>query len=114
MNVGQDFKFRDDLHKPKQTGDTVPIELLIGPYKGVIYRYVKIAIKEQDDGKATLQFIYDLLEMGNHTETSLRADKKFTDCVGLILNQLILEALEIKEDDIREDDFAKPVSRGGL
>lgn len=92
MIIGEDFKFRDDLKT-----DTVPIELLTDPYKGVILRYTNVGIKELEDNTAVLQFGYELYEMGNHTETKLRKDTKFQEHAGLVLNALILESLDAHE-----------------
>lgn len=102
----QDFKFRDDLitKQAEEEGQTVPIEILTGPYKNVIFRYVKVAVKEKEAGEAVLQFIYDLIEMGDHTETSLRKDKRFTEHLGVLLNHLILETAEGIDDATREND----------
>lgn len=101
MNVNEDFKFRDDLKQ-----DTVPIELLTGPYKGVVYRYTKVAVKEKEDDTALMQFDYDIYESGNHVQTQLRKDKTFENHIGLILNQLILEAVDNpqSEDANRKDN----------
>lgn len=99
------FKFRDDLYKP-ENGDTVPIELLTGPYSGVIYRYVRINVQEKNNGEAVMRFQYELLNMGNHTETSLRKDPLFTEHIGLLLNHLILEAAEANSAN-RESDTEK-------
>lgn len=98
MRIGEDYKFRDDMKEH----DTVPIELLTEPWQGVILRYVKVGVKEMEDGTATLQFSYDLLEMGKHTETNLRKSKKFEEHIGLILNMMILEVAE--NADNREDN----------
>jgi hypothetical protein len=89
MIVNEDFKFRDDMKLP-----TVAIELLTGPYKGVILNYTTVFIKEQEDQTATVQFGYDLQNTGKHTEESLRADQKFEFHIGLVLNTLILEATD--------------------
>jgi len=100
MNVGEDFKFRDDMEK-----DTVPIELLLKPYANVVYRYTEIGkIKEHNDGTATIKFQYELFDAGQHTETSLRKDKRFEKTIGLILNRLILEAIPGKDLNDREND----------
>jgi hypothetical protein len=101
MQVNEDFKFRDDLVKKKE--DTVPIELLTGNYKGVILRYTKVAIREQEDLTAKLQFEYEILDAGKSTETTLRKDKTFEFHIGLILNTLILEATDVKEDAVVEE-----------
>jgi hypothetical protein len=38
MELGTDFKFRDDLFNAKEAGSTVPIELVMEPFTGVVYR----------------------------------------------------------------------------
>lgn len=102
----EDFRFRDDLvtKEAEEEGQTVPIEILTGPYKNVIFRYVKVGVKEKDNGEAVLQFIYDLLEMAQHTETSLRKDYKFTEHLGILLNHLILETAQGIDNATREND----------
>ena len=100
MLIGKDYLLRDDLYEEDKT---LPIQLLTGPYKDVILRYTTVAIKEMEDDQAKMIFDYDLLEMGDHTETSLRKDVKFTHHIGLVLNTMILETLEEK-DAIREND----------
>jgi len=113
MIVNEDFKFRDDLIKSDK--DTVPIELLTGNYKGVIIRYTRVAIMEQEDQTARLQFDYDVLNPGKYTETKLRKDKTYEFHIGLILNALILEATDAKDDDAnRENDSVELVEERGL
>lgn len=97
MIENNDFRFRDDLFKNEE-GETVPLEILTEPYKGVILRYTKVGIKELEDGTAKLQFQYDLLEMGDHTETKLRSDPRFEKHAGILLNHLILESVEGQAD----------------
>lgn len=92
MILGEDFMFMDSIK-----ADTTPLKLLTGPYKDVIYRYTNMTVKENDDDTASLIFDYELFEMGNHTETTLRKDEKFIKHVGLVLNTLILEAVEHTE-----------------
>jgi hypothetical protein len=112
LEVGKDFKFRDDLYN-KESGETVPIQILTGPYKDVIYRYIKIAVQEKEDGHAVLQFIYDLLELGEHFETKLRADKRFVEHLGLLLNSFILETLE-SSSDVGENYSEEPGDERGV
>lgn len=100
MLIGKDYLLRDDLYEEDKT---LPIQLLTGPYKDVILRYTTVAIKEMEDDQAKMIFDYDLLEMGNHTETSLRKDVKFTHHIGLVLNTMILETLE-EQNAAREND----------
>lgn len=100
MLIGKDYLLRDDLYEEEKT---LPIQLLTGPYKDVILRYTTVAIKEMEDDQAKMIFDYDLLEMGDHTETSLRKDVKFTHHIGLVLNTMILETLE-EQNAAREND----------
>lgn len=100
MIIGKDYLLRDDLYEEDKT---LPIQLLTGPYKDVILRYTTVAIKEMEDDQAKMIFDYDLLEMGDHTETSLRKDVKFTHHIGLVLNTMILETLE-EQNAAREND----------
>ena len=102
-----DFRFRDDLTKTKE-GDTVAIEILLSPYNGVIIRYTQVSVKEQSGGSAVLRFAYDIIEYGDHTEVSLRNDKRFENHLGLLLNHLILEAAEAPENADRENYSEEP------
>jgi hypothetical protein len=91
--LNKDFKFRDDLKH-----DTVPVELLTDPYKGVILRYTKIKFEESaDQQSATIRFEYELLERAGFTEVTLRRDHHFQKVISNILNTLILEAQEVKD-----------------
>jgi len=101
MILGTDWKFRDDMKE-----DTVPIELLMEPYKGVILRYTRVSINEQADGTARLRFDYELHDPGEHTMIKLRKDEKFNQALGLILNAMILDIAdaESKENESRTDN----------
>ena len=103
-----DFRFRDDMIN-KDTTDTIPIEILTGPYKSVILRYTRVGVKEKEDDTAVLQFQYDLLEMGEHTETSLRNNTRFTEHLGILLNHLILESLGAPDNESRKNNTEESV-----
>ena len=106
MKINEDFKFRDDM--VKEDKETVPIQLLTGDYNGVILRYTTVEVKENTDGTATMKFAYDLLEMGDHTETSLRKDNVFNQYIGLVLNAMILEAVDGVANESGKDDPEEP------
>lgn len=110
-----DFKFRDDLYNAAK-GETVPLEILLSPYEGVILRFSQVGIKEQENGTAVLQFGYELLETANHTETKLRKDSRFEQSLGLLLNHLILEAAEseVHGGEERESYSEEPVEERGV
>jgi hypothetical protein len=96
MNINEDFIFRDDLG-----GQTTPIEIIIEPYKGVVYNYTKATIQEKDNNEATMKFYYNILESNGHK--NLETDPKFHTFIGLIFNTLILEIINTKEETIQED-----------
>lgn len=96
MILNEDYKFRDDLYEENKT---LPVEILTEPYRGVILRYTQVAVKEQSDGTAKMQFDYELVEMGEHTETSLRKDQKFNTHIGLVLNAMILEMVGNQDEN---------------
>jgi hypothetical protein len=99
----EDFRFRDDMVKA-DSKDTVPIEILTGPYKNVILRYTRVGIKEKEDDTAVLQFEYNLVAMGDHTETSLRKDARFQTHLGILLNHLILESVGATDNELGKND----------
>lgn len=105
MIIGEDFRIVD--RDEKET--TLPIELLLSPYKGVIFRYDTVSIKENDDDTANIVFSYDIIEMGDHVETVLHKDERFNEILGLILNRMILETVESDSGDLddREDDITE-------
>ena len=99
----QDFRFRDDMSQGVEK-NTVPIEILTDPYKSVIFRFTTVGIKEMENGTAVLRFQYDLLDVGEFTETTLRNDKRFEQHLGLLLNHLILESAEHEQNESRKDN----------
>ena len=104
MILNTDFKFRDDLKS-----DTTAIELLTEAYKGVIFRYTNVGLKEQHDGTAVLQFTYDLLDTGKFKKEKLRGDRYFQEHLGLILNTLIVDMVEMHENATRTDNLDESV-----
>lgn len=116
MQINVDYKFRDDLFDSEKATlrGTVPLELLLGVYKGVVWRYNEVAISEEFDGTATMKFRYDILEVPpecNKTTEDLEVDPIFTQVLGNILNTLILESVM---DADRKDDIEELDSERGL
>lgn len=92
MIVNEDYRFRDDLVNFKE--ETVPLEILTGPFKGVILRYTRVSIQE-GTVNAKLRFEYDLLTIPDRfSEAGLRKNKQFEKAIGLILNAMILEVVD--------------------
>ncbi len=90
MILGTDFRFSNVYNT-----DTTAIELLTEAYKGVIFRFTNVGVKENEDSTATLKFNYDILSPGKFKEEKLREDKYFEQHLGLILNTLILDIAEL-------------------
>ena len=100
MILGTDFKFNNVYNT-----DTSAIELLTEAYKGVIFRFTNVGVRENDDGTATLKFSYEILSSGQFKEDKLREDSYFEQHLGLILNTLILDIVELDSANReREDD----------
>lgn len=90
MILGIDYRFNNVYNT-----DTSAIELLTDAYKGVIFRFTNVGVKENDDETATLKFAYEILSSGKFKEDLLRKDKYFEEHLGLILNSLILDIAEL-------------------
>lgn len=98
MILNIDFRFSNVYNT-----DTSAIELLTEAYKGVIFRYTNVGVKENDDDTATLRFTYEILSPGKFKEDLLRKDEYFEKHLGLILNTLILDIAEL-DGAVRENN----------
>jgi hypothetical protein len=94
MILGVDYQFSNVYNT-----DTSAIELLTEAYKGVIFRFTNVGVRENDDGTATLRFSYEILSPGKFKEEKLRDDQYFEQHLGLILNTLILDIAELESAD---------------
>lgn len=101
MILGIDFRFSNVYNT-----DTSAIELLTEAYKGVIFRFTNVGVRENDNSTATLRFAYEILSPGKFKEELLRQDKYFEQHLGLILNTLIIDIAELdgaaRENDSKE------------
>ena len=103
MEAGTDYKFRDDLFNAKEDGSTCPIELMIEPFTGVVYRYTTVRFKVGEDDIPRLQFDYEIIKTNDLSMITLRKNQKFNDAVGLILNALLLDASEAEGESHTSD-----------
>lgn len=109
MKLDEDYKFRDDLFNKNKEGTTVPIEILIDFYAGVVYRYTTVTFKVDDDNIPHLQFSYEILDPKKFSEMKLRQDERFSQIIGMILNTLLLESSEEEGvSETRTDDNQEP------
>jgi hypothetical protein len=107
MELGTDYKFRDDLFDAKKEGTTVAIELLVDPYQKVVYRYTTVTFKVDEDNIPRLIFDYEFIETGKFSMVKLRKDQYFQTVLGLILNAMLLEVegtSETRTNDTEKSD----------
>ena len=115
MQLGIDFKFRDDLFNVKEAGSTVPIELTLDPFTGVVYRYTTVTFKMGEDDIPRLLYDYEILKTNDLSMTTLRKNEKFNTALGLILNTLLIDSSEAEGvSETRTDDTKEPDQGQGL
>jgi hypothetical protein len=87
----------------------VHIKLLSGKYEGVVYKYGKVGVVEEDD-KAYLQFNYDVIESPIE---GIEEDTNFKNAIGDLLTHLMMKQLnnEGSVDEDRTDYFEEPDSQ---
>jgi hypothetical protein len=114
MEPGTDYKFRDDMFDANQSESTVPIELLIEPFNGVIYRYTTVRFKLGEDDVPRLQYDYDIVKTNDLSMITLRKNQKFNDILGLILNAMLLDLGDASETTTGTNNSEEPNSEGRL
>ena len=103
MKLFEDFKFRDDL---ADKHDTIPIEILFGPWSGTLIRFTKVALKETQSDSPKMAFDFEIVE-GNK---NFKSSPPFVEYCGLILNSLLLEL----SDGNTENNPEKSVEESGI
>ena len=100
MEAGTDYKFRDDLFNPNDVGSTVPIEILIEPFAGVVYRYTTVGFKVGEDDVPRLRYDYEIIKTNDLSMVTLRKNQKFNHTLGLILNAMLLDLGDAETNEI--------------
>lgn len=114
MEAGTDYKFRDDLFNPKEDGSTVPIELMVDPFTGVVYRYTTVGFKVGDDDIPRIQYDYEIIKTNNLSMITLRKNEKFNTMLGLILNAMLLDLGDASEVEAGANNTKEPDTEGRL
>lgn len=96
MELGTDYKFRDDLFNVKEEGTTVPIELTLDPFAGIVYRYTTVGFKVGTDDIPRIQFDYEIIKTNDLSMMTLRKNEKFNTTLGLILNAMLLDMADME------------------
>lgn len=94
MELGTDYIFRDDLFDPKRDGTTCPIEILVDPFAGIVYRYTTVTFRMGEDNVPRMLYDYEIEKTNDLSMVTVRKNQKFNTMIGLILNDLLLDASE--------------------
>jgi hypothetical protein len=78
---------------PKDDGSSVHVKFLEGPYKGTVFKYGKVKIKEEND-QAYLLFAYDVLESEVSKPKKLEKDESFKNYIGDLLIEIMSSNIE--------------------
>ena len=87
-----DYKFRDDL-----TEKLTPIEILSGPFEGVIYEYGTMDLDESDkkgDQTGPLKFQFSIQNPGKLELMYLKGNVKFVREIGEILYSILVADID--------------------
>lgn len=114
MELGTDYKFRDDLFNEKEEGSTVPIELILDPFTGIVYRYTTVKFKVGEDDIPRLQYDYDIIKTNDLSMVTLRKSENFNRILGLILNAMLLDLGDASEVETGTSNTEKSHSERGL
>ena len=98
MELGIDYNFRDDLWIESKKESTVPIEILIDPFKGVVYNYTTVSFKVGEDDVPRIGYDYEIIKTNDLSMMTLRKNEKFNRMLGLILNAMLLEMADAEDD----------------
>lgn len=114
MELGTDYKFRDDLFNEKEEGSTVPIELTLDPFTGIVYRYTTVKFKVGEDDIPRLQYDYEIIKTNDLSMMTLRKSENFNRILGLILNAMLLDLGDASEVEIGANNSEESNSEGRL
>ena len=90
---------------PKNEKDVTHIKLLDGPYKGTVFKYGKVSIKEIN-GQGHLIFSYDVLESPVSKPKKLNRSEQFKQVAGDLLVEIMTSNMDQEFiDENRTDDF---------
>jgi hypothetical protein len=104
MELGIDYVFRDDLFDSKKDGTTVPIELNLDPFAGVVYHYTQVTFKMGEDNIPRMLYDYEIDKTNDLSMVTLRKNQRFNEVLGLILNALLLDASEAEANSESGDE----------
>ena len=104
------YEFVDELY---EENSTYPIRLTGDKYCGTIIRYDKVHIKElyEDENEVSLKFDYEFIE---NPHQIIDNDPVFSNYIGDILVNIIINTLNEREDADRDNNSKQPDTQRGL
>ena len=97
-----DFRFVENTNLK-----ATPIEILTGPFTGVVYHYGLVKMLN-DTESPTMQFDYTLLESGNLDMDELQNNQEFVNMMGDLLCHIIENNYGHTNEPIRTNNSEEP------
>jgi len=89
-----DFKFVD----PTEESTIVNVELLTGEFEGVVYRYGRVNVNEDEEsGEAMLSYEFDLVD--SNGLDSLLENEDFKNHIGHVLSNIMIQNQSVSEEE---------------
>lgn len=98
MDKAPKFKYVPEVSA--NDGSNCPIEILYGKYKGIIYRYGKISLKETENEEINVTMEIDVLKAPDGFDQN---QEDFTNTVGQIFSKIVEEGIEQEPIDLEDD-----------
>lgn len=87
MNEDIDYKYSFPENDPEH----IHIELLTGPYVGVVFKYDRVKFEEENE-EMYLQFSYNVIQYGIFT--NLESDLQFKNYIGDLLAEIMSKNMD--------------------
>lgn len=104
MDKAPTYKFIPEADSDRLSN--CPIEITSGEFKGIVYRYGKISLKEMGNEELSVTMDIDLIKAPLNFDKN---NQKFTNTVGEIFTQIVESGVEADsgpidlEDDVHQD-----------
>jgi len=102
MDKVPEFKYVPELSD--DVSSNCPILIMEGQYKGIVYRYGRISLKETENQEIDVTMEIDIMKA---PEDFNQSEKNFTETVGQIFTQIVEQGIEQEpvdlEDDVHQD-----------
>jgi len=98
MDKAPEFKYVPEFSN--DVSANCPIQIMEGQYKGIVYRYGKISLKETENQEIDVTMEIDIIHGPKNFD---QTEKEFTNAVGEIFTQIIEQGIEQEPVDLEDD-----------